>query len=405
VSKNKFKIFENTNQRLNEEIANLNQVIEDLNLRLSEFSQRDIEKDNMIQELKNARNTYDKIFEETKYELLKKEEKLRIKFEEKEKELKQKFKEKEDILKEEYIQEIKGLTKKMEEIKSENDRLKFENIDLKASLEDQENYKHNREIEFKREILLRDNDYEKLQKKIREMQNDLEELENKLKEKGNDFNNKSRNWEQNEAKYVYQINSKEKKIKDLLEEVDNLKNLVIDLQSVCKEFEQKIENKQKIIDQLKQKNEESVQEIKNMESEIGEIQQNNMRELEQITIKITELSQEKDNLILENEDMKNALMKATNRIRELNEVIELKYQGIENQLVKERTMKENLERKFKDMQKKYNINHEKLIEEINDLKNVLDKKQIDMDNLVTKYETKIHKVLKIMIKALNFNSK
>lgn len=323
---------------------------------------------------------------------MKKEEKLRIKFEEKEKELKQKLKEKEELLKEDFLTDIKNLTKKIDEIKNENDKLKFENIDIRAVIDDYENDKHEREIEFKRINLLRENDFEKLQKKDQGLHSEIEELESKLAEKANDFNSKIRNSEQNEGKFIYQLNSKDKKIKQLEDEIENLKNLVIDLQNVFRENELNAENKQKSISLLQQINEENAQEIKNLENEIGKIQQNNMKELELIAIKITELSHDKENLIIENEDLKNALLKATNRIRELNEVIEIKYQGIENQLIKENSAKENLERKVKDLQKKYSINQESLLNDINDFKNALDKKQIDMDNLVTKYETKIHKV-------------
>ncbi len=356
----------------------------------------------MIQELKNARSAYDKIYEETKYELLKKEEKLRIKFEEKEKELRQKLKDKEDLLKEEYLQEIKSLTIKIDEIKTENDRIKFENIDLKGIIDDFENAKHEYEIEFKREILLRENDLEKLQKKIREMHSDIEELESKISEKANDHTVWLRNSEQNESKYIYQINTKDRKIKVLEDEIENLKSLVFDLQNNCRENELKAENRQKIIEQLKQKSEDSAQEVKNLENEIGSHQQNNMRELEQITIKISELTQDKENLLSENENLKNGLLKATNRIRDLNEIIELKYQGIENQLIKEKTLKQNIERKLKDLQKKYNYNHEKLLNENNDIKNELDKKQIETDNLITKYETKIHKVFLFHFNNLYF---
>ena len=118
--------------------------------------------------------------EENKYELLKKEEKLRMKFEEKEKEFKQKQKEKEDLLREEYIHEIKILCKKLDDVKIENDRLRFENIDLKNNIEDYQNSKHESEIEFKKELLIRENEFEKFQKKIRELQGDIEELESKL---------------------------------------------------------------------------------------------------------------------------------------------------------------------------------------------------------------------------------
>jgi len=366
-----------------------------LKIKLADYSQRDIEKDNTIQELKNSRNTYDKLLEESKYELLKKEEKLRIKFDEKEKELKHKLKEKEDHLKEEYLQEIKGLTKKMDEIKSQNDKLKFENIDLKALMDDFENNKHEREIEFKREMILKENDNEKLQKKLKELQNEIEDLERKISDKSNDFNSRIRTSEQNEGKFIYQINLKEKKIKELEEEIEILKNLVVDLQGACRENELKLENKQKIINQLKLTLEENAQEVKNLESEIGLLQQNNMRELEQITIKISDLSQERENLVLENEDLKSALLKATNRIGELNEIIELKYQGIENQLIKEKASKENIERRCKELQKKFNSNNEKLCSENNELKRVLEQKQIEIENILTKYETKIQKVTNI----------
>lgn len=322
---------------------------------------------------------------------------MRCKYEEKEKELKQKHREKEDLLKEDYLSEIKNLSQKIEELALENDKQKFDIIDLKAVIDDYENAKHEREIEFKREILLRESDYEKLQKKLREMQAEVEELENKISEKANDFTLKLRHSEQNEGKFTLQLAQKDRIVKELDEQLNGLRNVILDLEAGNKECELKSENRQKIIEQLKAQNDELLNKIKNLENELGRIQQNNMKELELITHRITELMAEKDHYAAENEDLKNALLKATNRIRELNEVIEVKYQGIENQFLKEKTLKENLERKLKDFQKKYSLNNESLIKENNELKNLLEKKNIEMENSITKYQTKIHKVNSLIL--------
>lgn len=397
VSKNKFKIFENTHQRLNEEINNLKIINEELKEKINEMSQRDLEKDNIIAELKNARENYGNMYEDQKLDLLKKEEKLRNKLEEKEKELKQKLKEKEEILKEEYIEEIKNLNRHMENIKSENDKLKFDIMDLRTLIDDYENSKHERELEFKREILLRDNEYEKQQKIIKELKSEVEFLEEKISEKANDFSMKIRNTEQNENKYIQQMNLKDKKIKENEEEINNLKNLILDLQSIERDLEIKLENKNNQMEQMKFKNEEKDNEIKNIETEMGEMQQLNMKELEKITHKFSDLTNDKENLLLENEDLKAALVKATTKIRELNELIEIKYQNIEMQLVKEKTGKENLERKYKDLQRKYNLNYDSLVNENSELKNNLEKMNIDMDNMATKFENKIQKVEELII--------
>jgi hypothetical protein len=401
VSKNKFKIFENSQHRLQDEINNLKIINEELKEKINEMAQRDYEKDQIIQELKNTRENYDRIYEEQKVDLLKKEEKLRNKLEEREKELKNKLLEKEEILKDEYIEEIKNLNRHMEAIKSENDKLKFDIIDLKSILDDYENSKHEREIEFKREIILRDNEYEKQQKFIRQLHEEIEELEEKISEKTNDFSNKIRNTEQNENKYLQQINLKEKKIKESEDEINNLKNLIVDLQCSKRDLEIKIENKNNLLDQIKLKNEEKEKEIKNIENEMAEMQQLNMKELEIITHKFSDLTNDKENLLLENDDLKAALIKATTRIRELNEIIEIKYQNIEIQLVKEKTNKENIERKYKDLQRKYNLNYDSLVNENSELRNNLEKQSIDMDNMITKFENKIQKVKK---KLKNFKS-
>lgn len=182
VSKNKFKIFENSQLRLQDEINNLKNINEELKERINEMAQRDFEKDQIIQDLKNSRENYDKIYEEQKIDLFKKEEKIRNKLEEREKELKHKLLEKEELLKDEYIEEIKNLNRHMESIKSENDKLKFDIIDLKSIIDDYENMKHEREIEFKREIILRDNEYEKQQKLIRQLHEEIDDLEEKIPE-------------------------------------------------------------------------------------------------------------------------------------------------------------------------------------------------------------------------------
>lgn len=392
LSKNKFKIFEEKNLQLMNEVENLNTIIANVNSKNEELKDIISEKERIIEELKLSRMDYDNQLKENNFQMLKKEDKIRLKYEDKENKLRQKHKEKEQLFNEEYISEIKSLANKIEEIKLDNDKLVYENFDLKDLIDNFETKYHEREREFRRELDQKADENAKLQRNVNEIHNEIQELEKIAEEKEKELNLKLRNKEHSEREFILLLAQKDKTIRESEEKLNNLNNALLDLETKERENILILENKETIIEQCRCKNDLLLEELRTLEQDYKNAQQTTSADLELASKQISELTKQKDCLIRENAEIRNSLVKATDKINELNELIEVEYQGLENQLLKEKALKENLERNLRELRRKYTINHEKLKSDNAQLRNLLEKKTIEYDNIITKYETKINKV-------------
>lgn len=382
ISKSKFKMFEETNLLLREENGSFKRHLDDLREKVQMLNNNDQMKENKMNEYKNIKFNLEKQIEDMNSEIFKKEEKIRAKFEEKERKIKEKFKDREDNLKNEYFKEINIINMSVEGYKLENEKLKIEIKNLKNLLEASENSLQENEIEFKKALDQKDKDYQKLQKNLKELQNDIHELESKYTDKTHEYQTKLKNAEETETKLLHQIQFKEKKFKELDEEFSQMRGYLMDLQASMREYEIKTDTKDKIIAQLKNQNKEILKEFNKKESEYTYNEESKY-----------DLGMKCNALFEENEELKENLLKASENLQKLNELIEDKYSGLEMNLHKEKSKNENNERKYREAMKKMKDNEQRLNQEIDSLKDLLVNQQDDFEKVRNRYDSKIQSVL------------
>lgn len=393
ITKNKFKILEDTNLGLRHDNQMLLEKLDEYqNEVLPQIANADRIKEKKLTELKNLNYKLEKQVEELKFDLIKNEESIRSKFGEQEENMRRKSKEREENLKSQYMKEILSANLANETFRMENEKLKMEIRSLKNKIEDIESQNVDKDSEHKGIIQSKEKECDKLKRRIKEIENEIDELELKLKDKENESNLKLKSYEDNINKIQSQITVKDKRIKDLDGEINNLKSIILDLEHTIEEFEIKSENKDKVIEQLKNQNSEILREFNNKELEINQFEQGRSKEIDDFVDKFNELVTENTNLQDENEELRANLFQASEKLRELNDLIIDKYEGLELNYFKEKNNKDNLEKKFNSVIRKMKDKEKDLINELECVRILLEKKEEELENVRLKYKNKIQVV-------------
>lgn len=377
---------------MKEENENLKNFAEEMKGKIATLAQNDRVKETKIEELLSLKNTLERSADGNKMEVVQKEEKFRSKFEEKEKQLVQKYKEREESMRTEYVKEVSQINSSVETYRLENEKLKIQVKNMQKLIDESENTLHEKEIEFKHSLDSKDKEYEKLQRALKDVQRSVHELESKYNEKQADYVSKCKNFEELEQKLFSKASNKDKKLKDSEDEVSACKNFILDLQANIKEYEIRSDNKDKMIEQLKNQNSEILREFNRKEFEYSSTDDNRNKDIQELLLKLNELNHEKNEVLQENEELRINLVHASDKLREMNDMIEDKYRGLEMNFMKEKNTRENSERKYKDALKRSRDKETNLFNENNTLKQVLAEREEEMNTMRLRYENKLQTV-------------
>jgi hypothetical protein len=395
ISKNKFKMFEETNKQMKLENDHLQRSVNELqNKVIPQMSQNEKLKDGQIEDLRNTLIKMEKNIEENKTDVFRKEEHLKVKLEEKERILKNKTREREESIKNDYLKELSSLNITIQNIKCENEKLNSEIKKLRNDNEEVELSMNEKESEYKKHFEQKERELEKFKRQFKQTEKELSEFEAKLNEKQIEHASKMKLYEEKVSKLNILISEKDKKIKSLNEEIKSLNSIVADLKGTLKESEIKFENKDRIIDQLKNQNSEILKEFNRKESEIASFHEERIIEGNEYSDKIAKLENDRNILIEDNEELRNSLNQASDKLREMNDLIIDKYQKLELDYQKEKLNKENMEKRYKDIIKKMKVNEQEILNELGMMREAVEKKDNEYDNEKLKFENKIHKVSK-----------
>jgi chromosome segregation ATPase len=399
MTKSKFKAFEDSNQLIKDDNENLKRFLAEYKERIEDLEGNEKAKDHRIAHLMSEKMNLENSLDERKLDLIHREDDLRVKYEDKEREVKGKYKEREENLKKDYISEISSINTTLELLRIENEKLKIEIKGLKRVVEDSESLIEEKEHEFIRVNEIKDLEYEKLQKTLKELLNDIQDFENKYNDKNTDIVAKFKRFEENESQLYDQLSGKQKRIKQLEDEMNGYKNYILDLQANLKEYEIIIENKEKLIDQLKTQLEEIVKELQKKEIELAHTDDLKHKEMNDICDRVNSLSDEKDAILKENDDLRKNLEHAAEKMKELTGLIDDKYKIIESNYQLEMNGKQKIENKFRAMIKQLQDNEDKMMKENSALKDLLSHKDMDIEKLRMGYENKVQKVSLFIIQA------
>ena len=317
---------------------------------------------------------------------------IQKKYEEMEKQNQEKYNEKEKKLIKDFMDEINRKTKNNEDLRIENEKLKYNSYNQKGEISDLNNKIS--EIRYENKDILEKNSREisKLKDQLASMEKELNDKDMQIKNimVKNDNNLKKLKNENNSL--IQKINEYSQKNKNcILELMENKHNIEM-MKNDLTQRELALKNKDSIIEQLHNQINEMNSEINEKMNDLQIYEENNQREFDDYNNKIQELIQEKNFLEMQNNELSQSLANANNTLREYNDVIINKYKVLEDELYKEKQNNLNLQQKYKDKIETLKIKYNNLKQENNKLKEInsqeINDKPINYNNINKKNNTK-----------------
>ena len=317
---------------------------------------------------------------------------IQKKYEEMEKQNQEKYNEKEKKLIKDFMDEINRKTKNNEDLRIENEKLKYDSYNQKAEISGLNNKIS--EIRYENKDILEKNSREisKLKDQLASMEKELNDKDMQIKNimVKNDNNLKKLKNENNSL--IQKINEYSQKNKNcILELMENKHNIEM-MKNDLTQRELALKNKDSIIEQLHNQINEMNSEINEKMNDLQIYEENNQREFDDYNNKIQELIQEKNFLEMQNNELSQSLANANNTLREYNDVIINKYKVLEDELYKEKQNNLNLQQKYKDKIETLKIKYNNLKQENNKLKEInsqeINDKPINYNNINKKNNTK-----------------
>ena len=317
---------------------------------------------------------------------------LQNEYAQKEMKLNRKYQEKENSIKNEFIGEITKLTKELEELRAENGKLKFDVSNLKINIQTINSQNEDKEYEHTAIINKKDKEIKKLKDRIEEYDKKANDIENYSKEKETIALSEIEKLKEDNDNLTTELNRKNESVFDLEAQLENLTQNFDSLSNQIKESKIEIENKSTLIEQLKNQNEELQKEIAARDNELELLDQNKQKDNKDYNEQVGALIKEKNHLEMVNAELSDNLGLANQKIKEFNDFITDKYNSLKQTLYKETTKNENLDKKYKGIIKQLKMKEKKLFEENKSLKDLLNEKDIEKEQMEYHYQNELKNV-------------
>ena len=309
----------------------------------------------------------------------------------------EKFKQKENTLISQKDNEIEEISKKLIDLKKDNESKKLEISNYKIEINSLKS-----QIEIKEEE--KKNSLEKKEK-------EAQKLKDKLSEKEIELNNIEVNYSQKISKLEEELSKEKNQNNNLMNEINNnndrtneyesqILNIKNDLKMLTNQLNQSdldIRNKDMLIEQLKSQNEKLNKMVAQNEEDIKTFEENRTQENEEYNDKIEELIEEKSLLEAQNLELSKNLHLANENLKKLNDIVSKKYANMEEELIYQTNKNENLEKKYKGTLKKLKNRQDLLHRENNQLKEIInnqemkEQEEMEMNNLNMKQNISLYK--------------
>ena len=294
------------------------------------------------------------------------------------------IKEREDDLKASFSKEQSRLNSVIEELKAENDKLKYSLQEKDLLVMTSEDKKSFVEIEIKQLSEKLQKEKDKNRKLAEEYNAMVKDVEEQLQDKDKVINFNIETFEKEEKKLNDRISELERQILSVNEEiVKHSRNSVV-LSDKHKDGVSMIADREARIKGLKDQVDKLSQEINEKKTEIKENKDHYSSELKHKEEIIARIESERDEYMRLNLEMKQNLENADEEIRQISEAL----MAYENQINQEFQSKNNLSIDSQNMRKRI-IQLESLVKNLNS--ELLIQKN-NMNKLKAKYNSKIEKV-------------
>lgn len=310
-------------------------------------------------------------------------------FTQKEIKLNRKYQDKENSIKNEFLNEISKLTKELEELRVQNEKLKFDISTLNLNIESLKSKSEDKEYESTATINKKEKEINKLKSQIEDYQKKLNEIEGTNKEREINFISDFTKLKQDNESLLTTLNQKNENVYDLEAKIETLNKNIDTLVNEAKENQLSLDNKNTIIEQFKNQNEELQKEIADRDNELEILEQTRQNDANTYNAKIEQVLKEKNDLENIKAELTDNLSQANQKIKQMNAFMTDKFNSLMQSLQSETAKNENLEKKYKSLIKSLKVKHKSLNEENRQLKEVINQKDIEKEHMEYQYQNEI----------------
>ena len=282
------------------------------------------------------------------------------------------------------MEEVAKLNKKNDELKVENEKLKYDISNYKINIEMLGNKLEDKEFEYNANLSKKEKEIKKLNEIIADAQKENKAMENEWGERIKKMEEKINSLKESNYNLSSELNDKKSQILEYENNVDNLKHKLELINTKMTQTNVTNKNKEMLIEQYKNQINDLNNEIMTKENELQEYEQIKQQELSEYAQTIDQLQADKSTLESQNVELTENLQLASENLKKFNDLINDRYGNIEAELYKQINKNENLEKKFKRIMTQMKNRQNNLTKENYELKELvairdMQKEQIDFN--------------------------
>ena len=349
--KQRFNEYEKRNALLQKNINDLEMQLKNKDIELAESLK---EKNKSETAIRNA-NIYKQYMDE-----------LQNEFKDKVNKLNKKYIEKEKGIKSEFEDEINKKRQKVEELRIENEKLKYDlshyKMDLQTlnhQLEEKDTYSNINQKE--KEIVY-------LKEKISELEKNLEQKKSILQENISNYENVINEIKQENITLQNELNQLRNQKKENDIKLNHYKHSIQMLNNELNQNKNFINNKTLLIEQLTFQMDEMQKSLNQWDVDIQNYDLEKQNEINEYNNQIEEINNAKNEIQAENEVYREYLEKAIDNMKQLNDQIVENYGSLEEELGLQMNENQQTQKKYKDMLKKIKKKQNNLTKQNEELK-------------------------------------
>lgn len=373
-SNDKFKQFEEKNELLLQEK-------QDLINKLSEYESEIKVNKNLNEEL----NSHERNIVMLKEHISEMENQLI----QKESLLTKKFSEREDEIKNELLNEINKLTKQNEDLRTENEKYKYDISMMKINVDNLNSLIDDKDSDYQSTLNKKEKEIKRLTEEINDNKSKYKNIEDLMHKKDSIADNEIAKLQEAKESLLEELTQKRDKEYDLESQVKDLMHLQESLTLENQENKITLSNKDVIIEQLKSQIDELHKDITNKENEIELIEQDKQKTYQEYNNHLNATIKEKNEIENENNSLRQDLISANETIKGLHDFIRDKHTTMQQTLYKETMKNDNLQKKYKGVIKQLKIKEKNLYDENKSLKSLLNEKDLEKEQIEYRYQNEL----------------
>lgn len=373
-SNDKFKQFEEKNELLLQEK-------QDLINKLSEYESEIKVNKNLNEEL----NSHERNIVMLKEHISEMENQLI----QKESLLTKKFSEREDEIKNELLNEINKLTKQNEDLRTENEKYKYDISMMKINVDNLNSLIDDKDSDYQSTLNKKEKEIKRLTEEINDNKSKYKNIEDLMHKKDSIADNEIAKLQEAKESLLEELTQKRDKEYDLESQVKDLMHLQESLTLENQENKITLSNKDVIIEQLKSQIDELHKDITNKENEIELIEQDKQKTYQEYNNHLNATIKEKNEIENENNSLRQDLISANETIKGLHDFIRDKHTTMQQTLYKETMKNDNLQKKYKSVIKQLKIKEKNLYDENKSLKSLLNEKDLEKEQIEYRYQNEL----------------